>query len=119
MHEIGFLRHARHVVEYAPGTSLFVAGEPGEAMFGVLEGEVELIVGTRVLDAVGPGGIIGEMALVDGSPRSATAIARTPARIARITKPEFMFLVHEHPTFALDVMGALAERLRRANAALI
>lgn len=55
------------------------------------------------------------MALVDAEPRSATAIARTDARVARVTKDEFVFLVHEHPTFALQVMSVLADRIRRAN----
>jgi CRP/FNR family cyclic AMP-dependent transcriptional regulator len=115
MAEIGYFKHVRHVVEYAPGEALFVIGQPGDAMFAVLDGEVDLIVEQRVLDTVRAGGIIGEMALVDAEPRSATAIARTTARVATVTKDEFVYLVHEHPTFALQVMGVLADRIRRAN----
>jgi len=108
-------RHARHVVDYQTGEALFVVGQAGDAMYGILEGRVDLVFEERVLDTIGPGGIVGEMALVDAEPRSATAIARELTRAARVTKDEFTFLVHEHPTFALDVMGVLAERLRDAN----
>ncbi|MGZ4712406.1 MAG: Crp/Fnr family transcriptional regulator [Acidimicrobiia bacterium] len=115
MAEIGFFKHARDIVVYEPGDALFRAGDPGDTMFAVIEGEVDLVVDDRRLDTVGPGGIVGEMALVDAAPRSATAVARTPARVAKVTKREFTFLVQEHPTFALQVMAVLAERLRRAN----
>jgi CRP-like cAMP-binding protein len=108
-------RHARHVVDYQAGEALFVVDQPGDSMYAVLDGQVDLLLRERVLDAIGPGGILGEMALVDAAPRSATAVARVPSRVARITKDEFTFLVHEHPTFALEVMGVLAERLRDAN----
>jgi CRP-like cAMP-binding protein len=55
------------------------------------------------------------MALVDTEPRSATATTRTAARIVRIDQKRFTFLVHEHPTFARQVMRVMARRLRRAN----
>jgi CRP-like cAMP-binding protein len=115
MAEIHLFRNARDIIEIPPGTALFEEGDPGEVMFAVINGEVDLAIEGRVIDTVGPGGILGEMSLVDHSPRSATATARTAARIARVDQREFMFLVHEHPTFALEVMKVLAERIRRAN----
>ena len=57
-----------------------------------------------------------EVALVDTGPRSASAIARTAARLARVDHKEFTFLVQEHPTFALQVMRVLAARIRANNA---
>lgn len=60
------------------------------------------------------GGIFGEMALIDGSPRAATARAKTACEVAPITEKSFLFLVHETPFFAIAVMRTLAERLRRA-----
>jgi CRP/FNR family cyclic AMP-dependent transcriptional regulator len=84
-------------------------------MFAVVEGEVELTHQGRVVEEVTDGGILGEMALIDTAPRSATATARTTARVVRIDQKRFTFLVHEHPTFALQVMRVMARRLRQAN----
>ena len=94
---------------------LFREGDPGEVMFALVEGRVELTRDGMVIDEVGPGGIMGEMALVDPAPRSATATARTTARVASVDHKQFTYLVHEHPTFALQVMSVMAERLRKAN----
>ena len=55
------------------------------------------------------------MALLDAPLRGATATARSAGGMVRVDKRKFMFLVHEHPTFALQVMAIMAERLRRAN----
>ena len=69
----------------------------------------------RVIETVGEGGILGELALVDHSVRGATATAATAARLAPVDESRFTFLVQEHPTFALQVMKIMAERLRQAN----
>ena len=84
-------------------------------MFAVVEGEIELIRDGTVVETVGAGGILGELALIDPAPRSAGARVRTAARVVRIDKRQFTFLVHEHPTFALQVMTVMAERLRKTN----
>jgi CRP-like cAMP-binding protein len=115
MTEINIFKSSPDAVEVKPGDVLFREGESGDAMFAVVEGEVELTRGTRVIDAIGPGGIAGEMALVDTGPRSATATVKVGGRIVRVDQRHFVFLVHEHPTFALTVMKIMAERLRRAN----
>jgi CRP/FNR family transcriptional regulator, cyclic AMP receptor protein len=83
-----------------------------------VEGQVELTCHRRVIDVVGPGGIIGELALIDPAPRSATATAVGDARVVTVDRQHFSFLVQQHPTFALQVMAVMAERLRRANVAL-
>lgn len=68
-----------------------------------------------MFETVGPGGIVGEMALIDDEPRSADALARTPATVATVSRERFGYLVRETPFFALHVMRTLAERLRRTN----
>ena len=98
-----------------PGAVIFREGDPGDVMYAVVEGEVDLDVHGTVVETVGEGGILGELALIDTEPRSATAIARTQVRIAAVDQNRFMFLVHEHPRFALQVMRVMAERLRNAN----
>lgn len=108
-------RNARDAVALQPGDVLFREGEPGDTMFALADGKVELSLGGAVLEEVGPGTILGEMALIDDAPRSATATATTEARVVRVDKEHFTYLVQEHPTFALQVMTVMAERLRRAN----
>lgn len=70
----------------------------------------------KVIAAVGPKGIFGEMALIDGSPRSANAHARTDCSLVAVNERGFVFLVTETPYFAVNVMRTLAERLRAMNA---
>jgi CRP-like cAMP-binding protein len=94
------------------GTVIFEVGSTGEEMFGVVEGKVELRLPDGRAIAIGPDDTFGEMALVDLSARSATAVAVEDTKLAVIDKRRFLFLVHETPTFALQVMSSLAERLR-------
>jgi CRP-like cAMP-binding protein len=100
---------------FEAGQIVFKEGDAGDAMYAVLEGSVDLIHHGRTFETVGPGGILGEMALIDASPRSMTAVAASPSRLVRVDQKRFMFLVHEHPTFSLQVMAIQAERLRREN----
>jgi CRP-like cAMP-binding protein len=102
-------------VDFAAGEVIFREGEIGEAMYAIQEGEVELRIGDTVLEVLGAGQIVGEMALVDHSPRSATAIARTACKVVVVPERRFLFLVQQTPFFALQVMRVMAERLRRAS----
>jgi CRP-like cAMP-binding protein len=115
MAEINIFKHATNTVTLEPGEVVFSEGDPGDVMFAVVEGSVDILIGDVVVETVEAGGIVGELALVDTGPRSASAIARTAARLARVDRREFTFLVQEHPTFALQVMRILADRIRRAN----
>jgi CRP/FNR family transcriptional regulator, cyclic AMP receptor protein len=94
------------------GAVIFQEGDDGDAMFGVVDGEVELRYGDVVVEQVTAGGVFGEMALIDHSPRSLTAVATVDSTLAVINSRKFLFLVHETPMFALDVMTTLASRLR-------
>jgi CRP/FNR family transcriptional regulator, cyclic AMP receptor protein len=82
----------------------------------VTEGQVDIIVHGKVLSPLGPGGILGEMALIDEHTRSATAVAKTDCKLAPINKKRFHFLVQQTPNFALSVMKVMAERIRRMDA---
>lgn len=108
----GVFRGARETRSMAVGDVLFTEGEAGSEMFGVVSGAVELRHGDRVVQRVGPDGTFGELAIIDASPRSLTAVVAEPAEIAVIDQHEFLFLVHETPTFALDVMRSLAHLIR-------
>lgn len=82
-------------------------------MYAVVEGSTEIEVDGVVMDRAGPGGIVGEMALVSGTPRSATVRATTTARVAPVSEQQFLQMVAHTPFFALKVMRVMAERLRR------
>src|SRR5262245_39242634 len=102
--------------EFQANSTIFAEGAAGGVMYVVLDGEVELRVRGEVLEVAGPGDIIGEMALIDAKPRSATARAMSDCRLAPVDERRFLYMVHETPLFALHVMRVLADRLRRMNA---
>jgi CRP/FNR family cyclic AMP-dependent transcriptional regulator len=109
----GLFSGEQDVQEFAPGTTVFEQGAPGDVMYVVLDGELELRAGDTVLEVAVPGEIVGEMALIDAQPRSATAVARSHCRLAVVGEKRFLFLVQQTPFFALHVMGILADRLRQ------
>ena len=101
-----------------PGETIFKEGEPAKELYIIQSGKVEIQVGNRLLDTLEVNDIFGEMALIDGAPRSATATAKTDVALVPMSKKDFLSLVTKAPTFALDVMGMLARRLRTANRAI-
>jgi CRP-like cAMP-binding protein len=100
---------------------IFEEGSTGRELFVVLDGEVEIakVDGARKTSIIklGKGEFFGEMAVIDGSARSATAIASAPnTKVMRINHARFVYLVSQQPAFALMVMDALSKRLRASNA---
>ncbi|MBU1211767.1 MAG: Crp/Fnr family transcriptional regulator [Alphaproteobacteria bacterium] len=106
------------VKKFAADEKIFLAGDTGSAMFIVRTGKVAIKTGGIILENVGPGGLFGEMALIDGSPRSATAVALEPCEIAVVEQPGFLGLIQQSPKFALTVMQLMAQRIRRTNESL-
>jgi CRP-like cAMP-binding protein len=94
------------------GQFVFEAGETGDAMYVVLDGQIEILANGKVVNTVNPGEVFGEMALVDNSPRSAGARAAKPSIIVPVDKFNFLYFVEHSPLFALEVMSTMAERLR-------
>ncbi len=101
--------------ECQAGDVIFQTYDMGAEMYVVLEGDVELTIGTSVLETLGPGEPFGEMALIDQAPRVATAIAKTPCKLAVISEKRFLFMVQQTPQFALQIMKVMADRLRKMN----
>jgi|ERR1700761_3107329 CRP/FNR family cyclic AMP-dependent transcriptional regulator len=112
-----FLRNEPEIRDYKKGQTIFKQGDPGsDCMFGVIEGAIDIQIGAKTLEHVGPMHVFGEMALIDQRPRSATATAAVDSRIAVISKKRFLRLVEATPHFALSMMQVITERLRRASA---
>jgi len=99
-----------------PGEVIFREFDMGAEMYAVLEGEVDLTIGGKAVETLGPGQIFGEMALIDQAPRTATAVAKTACKLAVISERRFLFMVQTTPHFALQIMKVMADRLRRMNA---
>jgi CRP/FNR family cyclic AMP-dependent transcriptional regulator len=107
--------HATDAQFVPAGTVIFREGNARDFMYAVVEGEVDLLIKGRHVETVGPGGIFGEMALIDKDRRIATAVAKTDARLAAVDEKRFLFLVQQTPNFALHIMRVLSERLRRMD----
>ena len=116
--KITLFRDSNDAVPVDAGQALFREGQSGDAFYVVCAGEVDVLVGDELVETVGPGGIVGEMALIDGGPRSASAVARTPARVVKLDEKRFQFLVQQTPNFAIQVMRVMADRLRRMDSRL-
>jgi len=116
MSSLNLVRFADEVLTFSARQQIFAEGEPGDVMFVVKEGEVDIVVHGAVVETIGPGGILGEMALIDRNPRSATAVAKTDCQLVPISEKRFQFLVQQTPYFAIEVMRVLAQRLRHMDA---
>ncbi len=98
------------------GEFLFREGDDADALYIVERGVLRIISGSTVYETVQPGGIVGEMAIIDeGMPRSASVIAGTYAELIKIDAGEFTRLIGDEPEFALMVMRVMARRLRLMN----
>jgi CRP-like cAMP-binding protein len=84
-------------------------------MFIVKSGELHIGEGNIVFETVRAGGILGEMAMVDDSPRSATVRAVTACELIPVDKRRFLTMLQQTPFFAIRVMRVLARRLRAMN----
>jgi CRP-like cAMP-binding protein len=112
----GLERFAR---DFKAGAVLFEEGQPGDFMYVVQSGEVEIRrqVGEteRVLAVLTPGDFLGEMAILNSRPRSASAVVRTTARLLVIEGKTFEAMLRARPEIALRIIKALALRLENAN----
>jgi len=111
----GVFVSANETRQVAPGEGIFAAGDPSSQMFGVVSGAVNLVKDGEVVVTIGPDGTFGEMGILDSAPRSLTAVAAEPSEVAVIDQRTFLFLVQETPMFALQVMRALASRIRELD----
>jgi CRP/FNR family cyclic AMP-dependent transcriptional regulator len=112
--------YSRNVQSLGNHEIIFREGDPGKHMYVILDGGVEIRKRTgekssRTMITLKKGDIFGEMAVVEGKPRSATAIAATDCRLLRLDEEAFYDLVFKNPDFAVKMIKTLSSRLRSAD----
>ena len=110
------LKSAANATPYTAGSTIFKKGDPGDSMFVVASGEVDIVVEGKVVDSLTEGDAFGEMALIDKQNRSADAVAKTDCEVIAIDEKRFLFMTDHTPRFALQVMRLVAARLRERMA---
>ena len=115
MNTLDMFKHETDYKAFKTGEIIFREGEPGDNMYVVLEGAVDINVSGEKFIVAQAGDVVGEMALIDSSARSATAVARTNCKVIAINEERFTALTQQNPAFAIHVMRILVERLRRMN----
>jgi CRP/FNR family cyclic AMP-dependent transcriptional regulator len=108
------------VRRYARGEVIFLEGDQGTALCLIAEGRIRIqLTGTDgrevVINVYGPGEIFGELALLDGEPRSADAIAQEAARVFWLQRDDFAAFLDSHPRAAMTMLASLSRRLRHTT----
>ncbi|WP_026732358.1 cyclic nucleotide-binding domain-containing protein [Fischerella sp. PCC 9605] len=98
---------------FSTGQVIFEEGRTGDCMYGVMEGEVNLLVNGKVVETITAGNVFGTGVLIGIKTRTYTAIAKTECKLAYLDKKRFLFAVQETPMFALEVIGNYSQRLER------
>jgi len=113
--ELGIIARASKEVAHKEGTVIAREGERGVGLFLILEGQCTVTIGGKTKAKLGPGDFFGEVALLDGGPRTATVTALSPVKLIGITGWVFRGLLMEHPSIALKTLEAVAGRLRSVS----
>ena len=118
--ELDSLRALAHSRRYAAGEIIFHEGDEGTALYIIEKGEVKIALGSAegkevVFTLLGPGDPFGELALLDGEPRSADALAKETSEVLILRRQDFLRFLAEHRQVALDLLAVLSRRLRRTD----
>ena len=99
---------------FLTGEVIFQEGEQGDVIYGIISGEVEIVVNGKVVETIQKGDVFGEGALIHlDHQRDSKAIAKTDSLLAFLDREHFMFAVQQTPMFALEVIKSYSDRLRR------
>ncbi len=108
------------VRRFARGQVVFAQGDPGSSLYLIESGRVNVTLGTPdgrevLLAELKPGDLLGELALLDGEPRSADAVVQEEAQVYALERDDFAEFVGTHPKVALKLLAALSRKLRRTT----
>lgn len=127
-HDIEALSDYMQAYEASKGATLFHEGENGTCLYLIIKGKIDILKADhhdkeKIFASIGPGKTLGEMAIIDGEPRSATAIVAETTSLAILTKTNFLRIVSEKPSLAtrilLKVARLLSQRLRHTSGQLV
>ncbi|MGB5634195.1 MAG: cyclic nucleotide-binding domain-containing protein [Waterburya sp.] len=111
---VKILQNNSHTKSFHAGEAIFHQGTDGKMMYGIIDGEVEMLVNDKVVETIKEGDVFGQGALLHPDHlRASTAKAKTDCQIASLDQEHFFFAVQETPMFALEVMRSYSDRLRR------
>ena len=112
---VKILQNNSHTQSLIPaGEIIFQQGTEGNVMYGVIDGEVEMLINGKVVETIKTGDVFGQGALLHSDHlRTSTARAKTDCKIASLDRQHFLFAVQETPMFALEVMRSYSDRFRR------
>lgn len=115
--QMGELLAAGRVLKAAAGETIFDKGAPGDCLFAILRGQIGIHTSSPdgkmvLLNILDVGDVLGEIALIDGRPRTASASALRPTLLFRVDRPDFLALLERHPPLCIRMMVVLCERLR-------
>jgi CRP/FNR family transcriptional regulator len=110
--ELQLIGKAVKEVRHKAGTVMAREGQRGVGLFLILDGDCAVTVGGKAKAVLGPGDFFGEIALLDGGPRTASVTAMSDVRLAGLTEWVFRGLLMEHPSIAMKTLEAVAGRLR-------
>src|SRR5581483_225265 len=113
--DLGKIGSLAREVDYAAGTPIVRQGEPGRELFIIVDGEVDVRSGARKLATLPAGNYFGEMALVTGSPRTASVTTGTPVRALVIEAKDFRKLLQDSPEIQRKVLAELGRRLEEQS----
>ena len=115
METINIFRHEPTSRTFVAGEIVWEQGSAPDVMYVVKTGELEVMINGEVIETVGPGGLVGEMALVGGTERTASVRAVTDTEVVALDEEKFLKHVHGTPFFALTVLRVAIGRLRRLD----
>ena len=118
--ELTALRQIARERKYSAGQEIFKEGDPGDGVYVVKDGGVEISVGLapnvrRIFAQIGPGEMFGEMAVIELKPRSATARAAQESQVYFIPREELLVMVERSPVLSLELLREISQRLREFN----
>ena len=107
-----FAKGAGVTLSYPAGSIIFTEGDPGDHLYVVQSGVIEMVIHDTVIDVCGSNEAFGFMSVIDGKPRTSTARVKEAAEVSVIDQRKFRFMLDEVPNFAKYIIDAMARRIR-------